>query len=88
MGSELADIVTIIDAANRLRRSVGRTKSKRPPEAHMRRYVVRRQENRQYCIWDTKMDQPAEADGRRYVNLQFDEALNVVELLNGAKNSN
>ena len=54
----------------------------------MRRYVVRRQENRQYCIWDTKTDQPAEADGGRYVNLQFDEALNFVELLNGAKNSN
>jgi len=54
----------------------------------MRRYVVRRQENRQYCIWDTKTDRLAEADGRRYVNLQFDEALNFVELLNGAKNSN
>jgi hypothetical protein len=74
-------------AARRLGSS-GRTKSKRPPEAHMRRYVVRRQENRQYCICDTKTDQPAEADGRRYVNLQFDEALNFVELLNGAKNSN
>jgi hypothetical protein len=51
----------------------------------MRRYVVRSQENRQYCIWDTQADQPAEADGRRYVDLQFDEALDFAELLNGPK---
>jgi len=54
----------------------------------MRRYVVRRQENRQYSVWDTKTDQPAEADGRRYVDLQFDEAIDSAQLLNGAKNSN
>src|SRR6476660_1492414 len=40
------------------------------------------------AFWDTKTDRLAEADGRRYVNLQFDESLNCVELLNGAKNSN
>ena|SRR6476661_8326316 len=81
----VADIVTIIETTEP---APAKQAVQRPPEAHMRRYVVRRQENRQYCIWDTKTAQPAEADGRRYVNLQFDEALNFVELLNGAKNSN
>lgn len=51
----------------------------------MRRYVVRRQENhREYCVWDAKMDQPAEADARCYVDLQLDEALDCALSLNSA----
>jgi hypothetical protein len=54
----------------------------------MVRYVVRRQENREYCVWDTKTDKPAEADGGCYINLQFDEALDHAQSLNREKNSN
>jgi hypothetical protein len=36
------------------------------------------------CVWDTKMDQPAEADARRYVDLQLDEALDCALSLNSA----
>jgi hypothetical protein len=54
----------------------------------MVRYVVRRQDNGEYCIWDTKTDKPAEVDGRRYINLQFDEAIDQARPLNAAKNSN
>ena len=51
----------------------------------MRRYVVRRQENRDYCVWDVETDRPAEADGRRYVDLPLDEALDFAAQLNGAE---
>jgi hypothetical protein len=51
----------------------------------MHRYVVRRQEeNRQYCVWDTKTDQPAEDGRRRYVDLQLDEAIECTVSLNSA----
>jgi hypothetical protein len=79
---------------SRYRRSLqseGRTKSERHRNewnAHMVRYVVRRQENREYCVWDTKTDKPTEADDRCYINLQFDEALDHAQWLNRAKNSN
>ena len=39
------------------------------------RYMVRRQEKDEYCIWDGNMDKPAEADSPCDVNLQFDEAI-------------
>jgi hypothetical protein len=35
-------------------------------------------------IWDTKIDQPAEADRRRYVDLQLDEATECAVSLNRA----
>ena len=54
----------------------------------MAKYVVRRQENGEYCIWNTNTDKPAEADDRRYINLQFDEAIDHARSLNAAKNSN
>jgi hypothetical protein len=83
----VADIVAIGGSLQ----SEARTKSERHPNqwnAHMVRYVVRRQENREYCVWDTKTDKPTEADGRCYINLQFDEALDHAQWLNRAKNSN
>jgi hypothetical protein len=36
------------------------------------------------CVWDTKIDQPAEADRRRYVDLQLDEATECAVSLNRA----
>jgi hypothetical protein len=38
------------------------------------RYMVRRQENGEYAIYDTETDKPAETDGKRRVNLKFYEA--------------
>jgi hypothetical protein len=40
-----------------------------------RKYVVRRQEDRRYSIWDTETDRPAEAE-------HFDEALDFGDRLN------
>jgi hypothetical protein len=57
----------------------------------MARYMVRRQDDGKFCVWDTKTDKPAEeADGAlRYINLQVDEALDCANSLNlnKAKNS-
>jgi hypothetical protein len=48
------------------------------------RYAVRRQDNGEYCIWDTRTDAPCkvEADGKPYTNLHFDEAIDRAILLN------
>jgi hypothetical protein len=50
------------------------------------RYMVRRQENGKYCIWEGKTDKPAEADGQCYVNLHFDEAIDRAISLNKDRN--
>jgi hypothetical protein len=60
--------------------------------AHMTRYMVRRQENRKFCVWDTEMDKLAEEAGGdlRYMDLELDKALDCAGSLNRdkAKNSN
>jgi hypothetical protein len=50
------------------------------------RYAVRRQDNGEYCIWDTRTDAPCkvEADGKPYTNLHFDEAIDRAILLNSS----
>jgi hypothetical protein len=56
------------------------------------RYIVRRQENDKFCVWDTTTDKPAEeASGDlQYTDLQLDKAFDCARTLNRdrAKNSN
>jgi hypothetical protein len=54
----------------------------------MARYMVRRQENGEYSVHDTETDKPAEGDGKRCINLKFNEALDRAESLNRPQNSN
>jgi hypothetical protein len=58
----------------------------------MTRYLVRRQKDGMFCVWDSTTDKPAEeADGGlRYISLQLGEALDYAGDLNRdrAKNSN
>jgi hypothetical protein len=49
------------------------------------RYMVRRQENGEYSVYDTETDKPAEADRKR--NLKFYKALDRAESLNRPQNS-
>jgi len=58
--------------------------------AHMTRYLVRRQENGKFCVWDTKADKPAEeASGDlRYIDLQLGEAFDCAGSLNRDKGQN
>jgi hypothetical protein len=46
------------------------------------RYMVRRQDNGRYCIWDHMTKRPAEDRDRRYIDLDFEDALNLVRPLN------
>lgn len=52
------------------------------------RYNVRRQQNGEYCVWDAKTHEPAEADSRRHINLQFDDAIDRAASLNRDRDSN
>ena len=52
------------------------------------RYMVRRQENGEYSVYDTETDKPAEAAGKPCINLKFNEALDHAESLNRPQNSN
>jgi hypothetical protein len=54
----------------------------------MARYVVRRQENGDYSVYDTETDKPAEAAGKRCIDLKFYESLDHADFLNRAQNSN
>jgi hypothetical protein len=56
----------------------------------MTRYVVRRQENGKFCVWDTEKDKPAEEAGGdlRYSDLQLGEALDCAASLNTDKAKN
>jgi hypothetical protein len=54
----------------------------------MATYMVRRQENGEYCVYDTETDKPVEADGKPFINLKFNEALDRADILNRAQNSN
>jgi hypothetical protein len=56
----------------------------------MTKYMVRRQENGKFCVWDTMMDKPAEeASGDlRYIDLQLDKALDCAGSLNRDKAKN
>jgi len=49
------------------------------------RFVTRRQNNGEYCVWDTKTDAVAQTANsqRRYENLEFNQALDGAEELNG-----
>jgi hypothetical protein len=53
----------------------------------MTRYIVRRQENGNFCVWDNTTDKPAdEADGElRYIDLQLDKAFDCARSLNRDK---
>jgi len=53
----------------------------------MTRYIVRRQENGNFCVWDTRKDKPAEeADGDlRYIDLKLDKAFDFARSLNRDK---
>jgi len=50
----------------------------------MTRYIVRRQENGHFCVWDTTTDKPAEeAHGElRYIDLQLGKAFDFARSLN------
>jgi hypothetical protein len=56
----------------------------------MTRYIVRRQENGNFCVWDTTTDKPAEeASGElRYIDLQLDKAFDCARSLNRDKAKN
>jgi hypothetical protein len=54
----------------------------------MARYMVRRQENGEYSVYDAETDKPVEADGKPCINLKFDEALDRADILNRPQNSN
>jgi hypothetical protein len=49
-------------------------------------FVVRRQDNGEYCVWDSKTDAVAQiANGQiRYENLEFNNALDQALELNGS----
>jgi len=46
------------------------------------RYMVRRQDDGRYCIWDHMTKRPAEDGDRRYIDLDFEDALKLVRPLN------
>jgi hypothetical protein len=47
------------------------------------RYEVRKQDDGEYwCVWDTETDEPAKTRRFRYVNLQYDEAVEEADALN------
>jgi hypothetical protein len=56
----------------------------------MTRYIVRRQENGIFCVWDNLTDKPAEeASGDlRYIDLQLDKAFDYARFLNRDKAKN
>ena len=56
----------------------------------MTRYMVRRQKNGKFSVWDIMMDKPAEeASGDlRYIDLQLDKALDCAGSLNRDKAKN
>ena len=56
--------------------------------ALMTRYIVRRQENGDFCVWDNTTDKPAEeVDGEvlRYIDLKLDKAFDFARYLNRDK---
>jgi hypothetical protein len=50
------------------------------------RFVVRRQDNGEYCVWDTKTDAVAQTENSeiRYESLEFNQALDAAKELNGS----
>jgi hypothetical protein len=49
------------------------------------RFVVRRQDNGEYCVWDNKADAVAQIANSqiRYENLEFNQALDAAKEQNG-----
>ena len=49
------------------------------------RFVVRRQDHGEYCVWDNKADAIAQTEDSqmRYENLEFNQALDAAKELNG-----
>ena len=49
------------------------------------RFVVRRQDNGEYCVWDNKTDAVAQTENSqiRYESLEFNQALDAAKELNG-----
>jgi hypothetical protein len=49
------------------------------------RFVTRRQNNGEYCVWDNKTDAVAQTEDSqiRYESLEFDQALDAAKELNG-----
>jgi hypothetical protein len=49
------------------------------------RFVVRRQDNGGYCVWDNKADAVAQTENSqiRYESLEFNQALDAAKELNG-----
>ena len=47
-------------------------------------YMIRREENGEYAVYDSKTGKPAEVDGKRCINLKLNEALDQAETLNRA----
>jgi hypothetical protein len=50
------------------------------------RFVVRRQDNGEYCVWDNKTDAVAQMANSniRYENLEFNQALDAAREVNGS----
>jgi hypothetical protein len=48
------------------------------------RFVVRRQDNGEYCVWDNKADAVAQTESSqiRYEGLEFNQALDAAKELN------
>jgi hypothetical protein len=48
------------------------------------RFVVRRQDNGEYCVWDNKADAVAQTENSqiRYESLEFNQALDAAKELN------
>jgi hypothetical protein len=47
------------------------------------RYQTSKQDDGMWCVWDTQTDEPAEAHGKRCINLRYEEAVEEAETLNG-----
>lgn len=49
------------------------------------RFVVRRQDNGEYCVWDNRADAVAQTEDSqiRYESLEFNQALDAAAELNG-----
>jgi hypothetical protein len=50
------------------------------------RFMVRKQDNGEYCVWDNKADAVAQTENSeiRYESLEFNQALDAAKELNGS----
>jgi hypothetical protein len=50
------------------------------------RFMVRKRDNGEYCVWDNKADAVAQTENSqiRYESLEFNQALDAAKELNGA----